>query len=247
VTEEGRSFSFDRIQRIYDRAYTHDGLMGTDLDGTYDRQTKEILLGFAGPLPGKRLLDLGTGIGNLWAYVPAGVEGHACDLSAIGVRRAALRFPQVTVSVSIAESIPYPDAFFDILVAADTIEHTFWPQMALQEIHRVLKPGGVLCASFPTPNSLRKWGWNQFLTGHPNLKLLGGLIRVLVKRILLFGRPDFQPIDRDLKIEDWVQVIERAGLHVDQVLAWPERPKLPIVTLLRAVRSSTRGDHADVS
>ena len=236
VEGESQGISLDELQAIYDRAYEHDGLMGTDLDEVYDRETKRILLSFAEPLGGKRLLDVGTGIGKLWDYVIAGVEGYALDLSTIGVLVAAQRHPDLTVSVSIAECIPYPDNFFDAVLAVDTIEHTFSPLRALQEIHRVLEPGGTLSASFPAPDSLRKWGWNHLVHERPDVKLLVQLARVLVKRIQLFGRPGFQPIDRDYGLDEWIRMLEEAGFLVGKVVTWPDPPKLPIVYLVRAIR-----------
>lgn len=236
ASAETGGITLQAYQAIYDKVYTHDGLMGTDLDEGYDRTTKEAMLAFGGTLTGKRLLDIGTGAGNLWAYVPASVEGYALDISATGAAKAAARFPGLTVSVSVGEFLPYPDGFFDMVIAADTLEHTFSPARTLQEIRRVLRPDGVLGASFPIPNSLRKWGYNRFLRQRPDFRLLFKLVRVLVKRTLLFGRPDFQPIDRDYSMDQWVHLLEQTGFRVDQVVAWPAAPKLPIVTLVKAVR-----------
>ena len=210
--------------------------MGTDLDEEYDRATKEALLAFGGDLAGKRLLDLGAGVGNLWAYVSPGVQGYALDISATGIARAAARFPGLTVSVSVSEFLPYPDGFFDMVIAADTIEHTFSPSRTVREIQRVLRPGGVLGASFPIPNSLRKWSYNRLLRGRPDLRLLFRLARVVVKRTLLFGRPDFQPIDRDRSADQWVVLLQEAGFTVGPVIGWPPAPRLPIVTLVKTVR-----------
>jgi SAM-dependent methyltransferase len=234
--EEGQDVSLEELQAVYDRVYEHDGLMGSDLDGTYDRVTKETLLSFAEPLAGKRLLDVGTGAGNLWGYAPPSVVGYALDISLAGVRRAAARFPNLIVSVSTSEFIPYADGFFDAVLAADTVEHTFSPRRSLREIHRVLGEGGILGASFPIPDSLRKWGWNQLVHERPNLKLMAGLIRVLVRRTLLFGRPDFQPIDRDYGIEEWLALLQASGFCIGTTSAWPEPPRLPIVTLVQAIR-----------
>ncbi len=236
-TPESSRFTLAELQTIYDRAYTHDGLMGTDLDKGYDRTTKEQLLTFAGLSAGQRLLDVGAGVGNLWDYVPKGIEGFALDLSLVGVSKALTRHPGLTASVSIAEYLPYPDGYFDAVIAADTLEHTFSPERALAEVHRVLRAGGVLAASFPIPNSLRKWGWNELVQQRPNLRFLFRLGRVLIKRILLFRRLDFQPLDRDHPLEHWVEMLSHAGFTVDTTLAWPTAPKLPIVNLVRAVRA----------
>jgi ubiquinone/menaquinone biosynthesis C-methylase UbiE len=236
ASAETGGITLAQYQAIYDKVYSHDGLMGTDLDERYDRATKEAMLAFAAPLPGKRLLDIGTGVGNLWAYVPAGVAGYALDLAATGVAKAAARFPGLTVSVSVGEFLPYSDSFFDAVIAADTLEHTFSPARTLGEIRRVLRSGGVLGASFPIPNSLRKWGYNRFLRQRPDFRLLARLIRVLVKRTLLFGRPNFQPIDRDCTTDQWVRQLEETGFRVEQVTEWPAPPRLPIVTLVKATR-----------
>jgi SAM-dependent methyltransferase/uncharacterized protein YbaR (Trm112 family) len=236
ASAETGGITLQQYQAIYDKVYSYDGLMGTDLDEGYDRATKKAMLAFAAPLPGKRLLDIGAGVGNLWTYVPAGVKGYALDLSAAGVAKAAARFPGLTVSVSVGEFLPYRDGFFDAVIAADTVEHTFSPARTLQEIRRVLRPGGVLAASFPIPNSLRKWGYNRFLRQRPDFRLLARLIRVLVKRTLLFGRPDFQPVDRDYTTDQWVRLLEETGFRVEQETEWPAAPQLPIVTLVKAVR-----------
>lgn len=236
ATVDGREVSLDEVQHVYDRAYQHDGLMGTDLDREYDEATKRTLLGFAAPLAGKRLLDVGTGVGSLWDYVPADVEGHALDVSLVGMSKAIQRRPHLTVSVSAAEVLPYPDTFFDVVVAADTIEHTFNPEHSLSEIRRVLRPGGDLCASFPVCDSLRKWGWNRLVRQRPQLGLVIRLGWVLLKRVLLFGRPIFQPIDRDKDAREWVALIEELGLSVAEVVEWPGPPQVPIVYLVHAVR-----------
>lgn len=234
--EEGHPVTLAQYQAIYDRVYSHDGLMGTDLDQDYDRATKEALLSFGGALDGKRVLDLGAGVGNLWRYVPDAVDGYAVELSLAGVRKIAERFPHVTVSVSLGEFLPYPDGYFDLVVAADTIEHTLSPERTIDEIHRVLRQGGVLGASFPIPNSLRKWGRNRILSQRPDLGLLLRLARVLIGRTLLFGRPDFQPIDRDQEPQQWAALLDARGFTVDQVRTWPVAPQVPIVTLVGASR-----------
>lgn len=225
----------------YDRAYAHKGLMGTDLDGDYDRATKECLLNFAAPLAGKKLLDVGAGIGRLWDYVPANVYGYAFDPSLIGSRLALDTHPDLTLSVSIGEYIPYPDAFFDVVIAADALEHAASGEQTLCEIYRTIKPGGIFAASLPVPHSLPKWGYNQFIRRRPDLRLLFKLARIVLKRILLFGRPDFQPIDRDYSSAQWLTLIREAGFSISARQLWPLPPRLPLVLLIKAIKEV--GDH----
>ena len=47
--------------------------------------------------------------------------------------------------------LPYPDAFFDNVLAGDVIEHVANPLSLLCEANRVLKPGGTLIVSTPNP------------------------------------------------------------------------------------------------
>lgn len=63
------------------------------------------------------------------------------------------------------QPVPYPDAFFDTVIAGDVIEHVANPMFMLCEANRVLKPGGTLIVSTPNPyyywefmqNMLVKW------------------------------------------------------------------------------------------
>ena len=231
---DGKNISLHDVQNIYDRAYKHDGIMGTELDQHYDQTTKNILLGFSQPLTSKRLLDLGTGNGSLWNYVSKDVIGYAVDPSIVGVVKTHESYPELTVAVSVGENLPFPDNFFDVVVSADTIEHTFSPKGTLMEIHRVLKPNGSFCVSLPTPRSLQIWGKNQIKQRgfHPTFFLQLGW--VLLKRFFIFGKATFQPIDRDMTDHEWKTLIEETNFQVRQILKWPEDPQIPMVYLFHA-------------
>lgn len=45
--------------------------------------------------------------------------------------------------------IPFPDARFDGVVTFETLEHVFTLEPILKELHRVLRPGGLLLVSVP--------------------------------------------------------------------------------------------------
>ncbi len=48
-----------------------------------------------------------------------------------------------------AEAIPLPDASVDLVITQEVLEHVADPFKAMQEIHRVLKPGGTLYVQLP--------------------------------------------------------------------------------------------------
>jgi SAM-dependent methyltransferase len=61
-----------------------------------------------------------------------------------------------------AEHLPFTDGAFDAIVCSEVLEHIRAPQIALAEMHRVLKPGGKLLLS--TPSKLNEDLWDIVLT-----------------------------------------------------------------------------------
>ncbi len=94
-------------------------------------------------------LELGSGTGFfLLNLMQAGVatRGHVTDLSP-GMVEAAVRNGtalglEVDGRVADAESIPYDDASFDLVVGHAVLHHIPDVDLALREVLRVLKPGG---------------------------------------------------------------------------------------------------------
>ncbi len=102
-----------------------------------------------------RLLELGSGPGYLWKdcieRIPAGWNITLSDLSDgmldaawrnLVVTGRAFKFEQMD-----AQSVPYPDGTFDIVLANYMLYHVPDRPKALAEIRRVLKPGGYLLAA----------------------------------------------------------------------------------------------------
>jgi SAM-dependent methyltransferase len=128
---------FDRAARDYDR-----GRPG------YPAAAIELLCDRLGVRPDRRLLDVGAGTGKLTRELAArGAEVVAVEPTA-GMRRelhAAL--PDVEVLAGTAEAVPLPDASVDAITAAQAF-HWFDVDRALPELHRVLRPDGVLGVVF---------------------------------------------------------------------------------------------------
>ena len=64
---------------------------------------------------------------------------------------------QVFVTLGSAEKLPYDDAKFDLVTAVETVY--FWPNLpgCLQEVHRVLKPGGKFAILVEVVDSDSNW------------------------------------------------------------------------------------------
>jgi len=94
--------------------------------------------------PGARVVELGAGTGQ--ATAPMLRVGAAVTAVEPGPALADLlrrRCPGATVLVATAESVPLPDAAFDLAVAATSV-HWFDLDVVLPRLHRTLAHGGHL-------------------------------------------------------------------------------------------------------
>jgi ubiquinone/menaquinone biosynthesis C-methylase UbiE len=102
--------------------------------------------------PGMRVLDCGCGPGSITIGLARIVEpGHVTgvDVSEQHIRlaneRAAdERAPNVQFEVGNVYHLTFPNQSFDAVLARAVLEHLTEPVKALREMHRVLKPGGVI-------------------------------------------------------------------------------------------------------
>lgn len=111
------------------------------------------------PLKGKKVLDVGTGVGAAalaFAFYQADVFAIDVDTKFLSVAdeflslaktKAASRnllLGRVQFYKISAESLAFPNSVFDFIVCSDVLEHVPCPIRTLKEIYRVLKPGGTL-------------------------------------------------------------------------------------------------------
>ena len=96
----------------------------------------------ADPRPGARLVDLGCGAGLLAPSVPAGYEHHGVDLNETALGQAA-EHGVITHRGDVTD-VPLPDAFADVVVVGELLEHVPDVEGVVAETIRLLRPGGTV-------------------------------------------------------------------------------------------------------
>ncbi len=98
---------------------------------------------------GKVVLEIATGPGLLAKRVAAETEKMVATDYAEGMIREARKGdipPNLTFEVADATNLPYEDASFDVVLIANALHVIPNSEKALEEIDRVLRPGGILIA-----------------------------------------------------------------------------------------------------
>ncbi|MFQ5834003.1 MAG: class I SAM-dependent methyltransferase [Candidatus Thorarchaeota archaeon] len=130
-----KTIDYDTVSKIYDQIREGEPEMVY-----YILQVKT-------PSSDSRVLDVGCGTGNntLLFQQATGARMYGLDPSFGMLVEAVRKAPEVEFVQAFAESIPFPAGLFDILFMTEVVHHLSSLELALQEMQRVLKPGGHLC------------------------------------------------------------------------------------------------------
>ncbi|MFO0546923.1 MAG: methyltransferase domain-containing protein [Polyangiaceae bacterium] len=101
------------------------------------------------------VLDVGCRDGTLTKLYAGSHEIRGLDVDPEAVRRARENGLDAREHDMNRGPLPFDEASFDVVVAGEVIEHLQWPQLVVEEIFRVLRPGGFLFGSVPNAFRLR--------------------------------------------------------------------------------------------
>ena len=126
--------------------------------------------------PNPRILDVGCGTGANLKMLGLYGQAEGVDISEQAVEFCKRR-GLGTVKLGAIEDLPFEDQSFDIVTALDVIEHLDDDAAGLQEMRRVLRPGGTLLLFVPAFMFL--WGVQDDVSHHRRRYRLPALRRLL--------------------------------------------------------------------
>ena len=178
--------------------------------------------------PGLRMLDCGCGPGTITSDLalrvdPGEVVGIDADAKVVEVARAAaVERGQRNVSFEVGDvyALPFLDCSFDVVFANTLVMHLRQPLVALREMFRVLKPGGVAGVS-----DLDMSTWAH-APEEPAIRIFQEIaIRLLEKG---GGSPCYAPSIRKMLIEAGFTGVEGGALAIPLGTAEKLRTLLPL-------------------
>ncbi|MDD4335470.1 MAG: class I SAM-dependent methyltransferase [Desulfotomaculaceae bacterium] len=117
--------------------------------------------------PFQSILDIGCGTGAILSRALsefAGIQACGIDLSRKMIEKAAeVLGPGVQLVVGDSDDLPWPHNFFDLVVCNSSFHHFPEPVKVLNEINRVLKPGGRIIIAEPWWSRPKRFFINMFL------------------------------------------------------------------------------------
>ncbi len=187
------------------------------------------------PLAGARVLEIGTGAGVISAEL-AKAAGPDGDVHSIDTMDTRLDSDGYEFRRTSGVKLPYDDGVFDVVVSNHVIEHVGTradQQTHLEEIRRVLRPGGVGYLATPTRWALIEPHYKVPFLSWPPRRVRDRFVRA-ARAGKVYNVDPFGP--RELE-----KAIERAGLswHCATIealgeLGRIERPKGAVRLLLAA-------------
>jgi SAM-dependent methyltransferase len=174
------------------------------------------------PLAGRRLLEIGSGIGLTVAVarrvmgadafgIEPGDDEYEGTLKVSWDLLTAAGIDPAVIRKGVGEAIPFPDQSFDVVYSSNVLEHVDDPPRVLAETIRVLKEGGL--AQIVVPNYGSWWEGHYGIIWPPHIPAWAGKLYVRM-------------LGRDPAFVDTLQLVTR-----DRLERWlaPHRDRIDIL------------------
>lgn len=104
-----------------------------------------------------KVLDVGCGDGSLLEPFCESQQCYGVDISEPQLKKARTKGIRTWRIDLESERLPFANDFFDLVICSETIEHLLDADNLLQEIHRILRLGGIFILTFPNVNQPVSW------------------------------------------------------------------------------------------
>jgi ubiquinone/menaquinone biosynthesis C-methylase UbiE len=156
---------------------------------------------------GDSVLDIGCGTG---VYARVLGQGRACEVFLADLSLKMLLQAQKKLLSNLmqadAEQMPFPNDFFDAIISIAMLEHVVEPDSILDEMLRVIKPGGYVFLAIPNADY-----YPQIVYG-----ILGKLKRMLWRRGKTATRSERTVYEHFYSPNEVKQLVERNGWRMLQ-------------------------------
>ncbi len=136
------------------------------------------------PVKGKTVMDIGCGKGGvLISCALRGAKVVGFDISEQEIRIAVSRINSAgilnaEVFKGDAERIPFPRNSFDLISITSVLEHVAKVDRVLEEVVRVMRPGGICCITGPNPLFPREGHYKVFYPSYLPKRLGGTYLKI---------------------------------------------------------------------
>jgi ubiquinone/menaquinone biosynthesis C-methylase UbiE len=173
-------------QELYDRGWRKELQAGKEERGNLQTNL-EFLTQTDLLRPEDKILEIGCGIGTIVNELSC--KDHdvvGIDISGEAIEYGRNKYSGIRLEVQAAETLPYQDESFEVVLSFDLFEHIAEIDKHVSEVGRVLRPGGYYL--FQTPNRYsniiyetlwtKSLQWRQY---HPSLHSPGQLRRRMAR------------------------------------------------------------------
>jgi len=106
--------------------------------------------------PGQKILNIWSRTGLAIPYLRQkcrNIEIYNLEVADKFIEIARKKYPNETFQETDLKNLPFENNYFDHILSLETLEHAPSPLIFLKELHRTLKPNGLLVMSLPPATS----------------------------------------------------------------------------------------------
>jgi len=174
ITQKG-DWNLENFEKGYDKKGYYKDEYGWAESGGYPRcvtdfrypRVKGTIIEWLQPKDNQIILDVGCGVGyfifEIMKRYPevnlsfVGLDPARSNIYWLNYRSHEENKTNLIGILGEAESLPFSDNLFDAIVTSEVIEHILAKEQAINQMHRVLKPGGRLFITTPARPMVEFW------------------------------------------------------------------------------------------